>query len=81
MPAPMSVPTPGTAEPAAAPATPPVADTEPGKKGKKTAKASAEETAVPDAQANAPSDTQDEPTIPCPRRDGTPTGRGRCGMV
>lgn len=51
---------------AAEPAKPPVADTEPVKKGKKTAKASAEETAAPEA----PADTQDELTIPCPRKDG-----------
>lgn len=52
--------------PAAKQETTPAAASEPGKKGKKTAKASADETDVPEAQA----DQQDNPTIPCPRRDG-----------
>ena len=40
------------------------------KKAKKADTPSAEEQAVTEAQTAAPSDPQDEPTIPCPRRDG-----------
>ena len=40
------------------------------KKNKRAETSSAEETPAPEAPAAAPSATQDEPTIPCPRRDG-----------
>lgn len=40
------------------------------KKTRKTDTASAGRASAPEAPAAAPSATQDEPTIPCPRRDG-----------
>lgn len=53
-----------------APSTAEAVDVTPAAEQPKKAKASAEEQAVTEAQAAAPSDPQDEPTIPCPRRDG-----------
>lgn len=40
------------------------------KKNKRAETSSAEETPAPEAPAAAPSAPQDDPTIPCPRRDG-----------
>lgn len=61
------------AEPEAPPAAPaeyPAEETAARKKTRKTDTASAGGTAAPEAQDAAPSATQDEPAIPCPRKDG-----------